>query len=104
MRTRVKNRIHGTLARHNAQVKGVTDPFGTEGRRLLKARLPDLPEHTRDAVVQELSTLDFLDAQIKSTEKRLEAILDVSVETDLRFNWSDDVYGTKDLARAWGKS
>jgi len=83
MRTRVKNRIHGTLARHNAQVKGVTDPFGAEGRRLLEARLPDLPRHTREAVVQELSALDFLDAQIESAEHRLDAIMAVSVETDL---------------------
>lgn len=83
LRTRVKNRIHGTLARHNAQVRGVTDPFGAEGRGLLNARLPDLPGHTREAVVQELSALDFLDAQIESTEHRLEAIMAVSAEADL---------------------
>src|SRR5215472_10890209 len=83
MRTRVKNRIHGTLARYNAQVTGVTDPFGTEGRRWLNARLPDLPSHTHEAVVQELGALDLLDAQIESTEQRLEAIMAVSVEADL---------------------
>jgi transposase len=69
----VKNRIHGALARHNAQVRGVTDPFGCAGRRLLNARLPDLPVHTREAVAQELNALDFLGGQIEATEHRLEA-------------------------------
>src|SRR6202140_482776 len=38
VRTRVKNRIHGTLARHNVQVPGA-DLFGVAARFELKARL-----------------------------------------------------------------
>ena len=49
----------------------------------LTARLPELPEHSREAVKQELETLDFLETQIKSAEKRLEAIMKVSAEADL---------------------
>ena len=40
LRTRVKNRIHGTLARHNVLVPGA-DLFGVEARLQLGARLPD---------------------------------------------------------------
>ena len=82
LRTRVKNRIHGTLARHNLQV-AVSDLFGAEGRVKLRARLPELPLHSREAVTQELEALDFLETQIESTEKRLAAIRAVSVEADL---------------------
>ena len=49
----------------------------------LGARLPELPIHSREAVEQELATLDFLEIQIESAEQRLEAIMKVSVEADL---------------------
>jgi transposase len=78
----VKNRIHGTLARLNVQVPGA-DLFGVEGRLQLGARFPELPIHSREAVEQELKTVDFLETQIESAERRLEAIMKVSVETDL---------------------
>ena len=39
--------------------------------------------HSREAVEQELATLDFLEIQIESAEQRLEAIMQVSVEADL---------------------
>ena len=82
LRTRVKNRIHGTLARYNVQVPGA-DLFGVEARSQLEVRLPELPLHSREAIEQELKTLDFLETQIESAEKRLEAIMKVSVEADL---------------------
>ena len=79
LRTRVKNRIHGTLGRHNVQIPGA-DLFGAAARLQLGARLPELPLHSREAVEQELATLDFLKIQIESAEQRLEAIMKVSVE------------------------
>jgi transposase len=82
LRTKVKNRIHGTLARHNIQVPGA-DLFGVAPRRELEGRLSELPLHCRDAVVQELATLDFLETQIDAAERRLAAIMLVSVEADL---------------------
>jgi len=69
MRTRVKNRIHGTLARHNVQIPGA-DLFGVEARKQLGRRLPELPVNCRSAVEQELATLDFLETQIEFAEKR----------------------------------
>ena len=82
LRTRVKNRIHGTLSRHNVQVPGA-DLFGVAARLELGRRLPELPEHSREAVEQELTTLDFLETQIESAEQRLETIMKVSVEADV---------------------
>jgi transposase len=82
LRTRVKNRIHGTLARHNVQVPGA-DLFGVAARLDLGTRLPELPPHSREAVEQELATLDFLQIQLESAEQRLESIMNVSVEADL---------------------
>jgi transposase len=82
LKTRVKNRIHGTLARYNIQVPGA-DLFGVAARLELGTRLPELPTHSREAVVQELATLDFLETQVESAERRLEAIMKVSVEADL---------------------
>jgi transposase len=49
----------------------------------LGARLPELPTHSREAIEQELATLDFLELQIESAEQRLEGIMHVSVEADL---------------------
>jgi transposase len=82
LRTRVKNRIHGTLSRHNVQVPGA-DLFGVAARLELGTRLPELPVHSREAIEQELATLDFLETQIESAEQRLESIMRVSVEADL---------------------
>ena len=82
LRTRVKNRIHGTLARYNLQILGA-DLFGVAARLELGARLSELPTHSREAVEQELATLDFLETQIESAEQRLEVIRNVSVEADL---------------------
>jgi transposase len=82
LRTRVKNRIHGTLARHNVQIPGA-DLFGVEARLRLVTRLPELPIHCREAIEQELATLDFLEMQIGSAEERLEKIMEISVEADL---------------------
>jgi hypothetical protein len=39
--------------------------------------------NSRETVEQELATLDFLETQIASAEKRLEAIMKVSVDADL---------------------
>jgi len=82
LRTRVKNRIHGTLSRHNVHIPG-SDLFGASARKELGTRLPELPTHSREAIEQELATLDFLETQVEAAEERLEVIMEVSVEADL---------------------
>ncbi len=71
LRTRVTNRIHGTLSHHNVQVLGA-DLFGSAARLELGTRLPELPEYSREAVEQELTTLAFLETQIESAEQKKE--------------------------------
>lgn len=81
-RTRLKNRIQGVLARYNIQI-GMQDVFGTQGRQRLGLRLTELPEHTRQSIEVELVMLDFTEVQIEETEKRLDAIMQVTAEADL---------------------
>ena len=81
-RTRFKNRIQGALARYNIQL-GVADAFGAEGRRRVRLRVRELPEHTAQSVEVELATLQFLETQIEHIEKRLEAMMQESAEADL---------------------
>ncbi len=82
LRTRLKNRVHGTLSRHNVHIPGA-DLFGVASRAELGRRLPELPIHSREAIEQELATLDFLEMQIEAAERRLKAIMKVSAEADL---------------------
>src|SRR5262245_32740638 len=82
LRTRVKNRIHAILGRYNVQIPGA-DLFGAGARSQLAERLPEFPLYSREAIEQELVTLDFLTVQIDSAEKKLEAIMNVSAEADL---------------------
>jgi transposase len=80
LRTGVKNRIHGTLARHNVQVPGAdlsaSQLVCSSARGCQNCRCTE-------AVEQELATLDFLETQIESAEQRLAAIMKVSAEADL---------------------
>jgi transposase len=82
LRTRVKNRIHAALGRYNVQIPGA-DLFGAAARLQMAERLPELPQHSREAIEQELATLDFLKLQVESAEQRLEQIMEVSAEADL---------------------
>ena len=43
MRTRVKNRVHATLAKYAIVIDGVTDIFGTKWRKLLFNKMCELP-------------------------------------------------------------
>jgi transposase len=80
-RTRVKNRIHGALARYNVRLGG--DPYGKEWRAQLQARLPELPDHTRQSVQWQMRTLNFVQAQMKQAEGRLSEVLSTMPEADL---------------------
>ena len=82
LRTQVKNRIHGTLARYNLQI-AVADLFGVEGRRRLGRRLGELPEETRRSVEQELATQDFLELQMDEIEKCLRQVMQTVPEAEL---------------------
>jgi len=65
MRTRLKNRIHATLAKYALSVEEVTDLFGNKGRKLLQGVLEELPPQTRFATEHLLEQLDGVEKQIK---------------------------------------
>jgi transposase len=81
-RAQVKNRIHGALMRYNVTLKA-EDIYGVAGRQELAIHLPELPEWTRQSVVKQLETVDFLQLQIGDCEQRLEVFLESNVERDI---------------------
>jgi len=73
-RTRLKNRIHATLAKAGLRLEGATDLFGRRGRQWLQAVLPLLPPHRRDATECLLEQLEVVTAQILAFEQRLRTV------------------------------
>ena len=58
IRTKLKNRIHATLAKYGIVIDEVSDLFGVRGRKLLEKHLEELPPETRRSVKEELKLLD----------------------------------------------
>jgi transposase len=79
-RTRLKNRIHATLAKYALSLEQVTDLFGKKGRELLQPVLAQLPPHTRFATEQLLAQLDTVEQQIQLFERRIREIFAPSAE------------------------
>lgn len=74
-RTRLKNRIHATLAKYALTVEGVSDLFGVRGRQLLQRQLRYLPPHTRYATERLLEQLTDLETQVKLLEHRMREVM-----------------------------
>ena len=81
-RSQGKNRIHAALLRHNVILKA-QDIYGVGGRQELASRLTELPEWTRQSVVKQLETVDWLQMQIQDCEQSLETLLEPNAERDL---------------------
>jgi transposase len=71
-RTRLKNRIHATLAKYAQSVTGVSDLFAGQGRHLLNDKLVQLPPHTRFATDRLLEQLEVVEEQIGDLEDRMQ--------------------------------
>ena len=83
MSTRLKNRIHATLAKYGLKVEGVTDLFGKKGRKLLPGVLQQLPPHTRFATELLLKQLEEVQNHIKLFEERIRELFSPSAELAL---------------------
>jgi transposase len=70
-RTRLKNRIHATLAKYALTVTGVSDVFGKQGRVILSGKLAQLPPHSRFSTEHLLEQLKILDTHIVEFEDRI---------------------------------
>src|SRR6266446_5641868 len=72
-RSQAKNRIHGALLRYNVELKA-QDIYTGEGRQELAGQLAQLPEWTRQSVVRQLETVDYLERQSEACEQSLETM------------------------------
>jgi transposase len=73
-RTRLKNRIHATLARYGLTITDTSDIFGVGIRPTLLDSIGRLPVETRYMTELLLGRLDHLAAQIAVVEKRIETL------------------------------
>jgi len=82
-RTRLKNRIHATLAKYAVFVPEVDDLFGVRGRQLLAPRLNQLPPHTRFATDQLLEQLETVEEHLDQFEARMREVFAKTLELEL---------------------
>jgi transposase len=82
-RTRLKNRIHATLAKYGTSIEGASDAFGKRGLEELKQKLRLLPPHSRFCVERLLEQLEVVQGQIRLLERRMEEAFATSRELEL---------------------
>jgi len=82
-RTRLKNRIHATLAKYGLRIEGASDLFGRLGMTLLEKALPRLPQAAGYTAQMLLGLIGTLNEDIAALEKRVEERLAESVELRL---------------------
>jgi len=73
-RTRLKNRLLATLAKHGLRIQG-SDNFGAGARPQWAGMLPLLPPQTRFVTEQLLGQVEVLDQHIQQQAQRLESLL-----------------------------
>lgn len=83
IRTKLKNRIHATLAKYNLKTDEVSDLFGKRGRALLNQHLLSLPPQTQEMVKESLLLLDQVERQIKQIEKSIKKVVKQTDEIKL---------------------
>jgi transposase len=74
-RTRLKNRIHATLAKYALTIEGVSDLFGTKGRQELAKVLEELPPYAAQTVGMLLEQLDGVERHVGLLEEQMQAEL-----------------------------
>jgi transposase len=82
-RTRLKNRIHATLAKYAICIEGASDLFGKRGREELKKSLDLLPSQSRFSVERLLEMLGIVQKQIDLFEERMKEVFASSRELEI---------------------
>jgi transposase len=70
-RTRLKNRIHATLAKYAIYIEQASDAFGKRGLEELKEKMELLPPHSRFCVERLLGILEKIQDEITLFEARM---------------------------------
>jgi len=73
-RTRLKNRVHATLAKYALRITESSDAFNKKGRKELQGCLGKLPPHTRFTTERMLEQLDSVSEQIATLEARMREV------------------------------
>src|SRR5262249_6567179 len=73
-RTRLKNRIHATLAKYALHNLEISDLFGVRGRALLRQRRDLLPPCTAYATQQLLEQIERLDRAVRGFEHQIQTL------------------------------
>lgn len=83
LRTAIKNRMHATLAKHNRSLDTDSDIFAPKWREALISEINRLPPETTRCMLQELTLLDEVMAQIKEIEQRIKAHIKINPQMQL---------------------
>ena len=81
--TRLKNRLHATLAKYGVAAPDASDIFAPGARQALLGCIGQLPEHSRFSVERELELIDQLGEQVELFETRIEEVFDRSREVEI---------------------
>ena len=82
-RSRLKQRIHATLAKYGITIEEVSDIFGVRGRKILSRKLKLLPQETRRITKEFLEEIAVLDKRIQVLEERMRKVLSLTPEVKL---------------------
>ena len=82
-RTRLKNRIHATLAKYGLYLTEYSDLYCKGARQTLESLISKLPTQTRYVTRMLLEQLDFVEQQIQAQEERLKELITVTPEMQL---------------------
>jgi len=73
-RTRLKNRIHATLAKYALSLTGESDVFGNQSRAKLLDHMEFLPEHSRYTAQEQLGHINQLGASIAGLDRQINRV------------------------------
>lgn len=82
-RTRLKNRLHSSLAKYGLRIRGFSDAFGPGALREWPKVLSKLPDQTRWTCERLLEQLDLVCRQVVAHEERLTALIPQTPEMQL---------------------
>lgn len=81
--TRLKNRLHATLAKYGVAGPEASDIFAPRARAALLGCIGQLPEHSRFSVERELELIDRLIEQVELFETRIEELFDQTRQIEI---------------------
>lgn len=82
-RTRLKNRIHASLAKYALSPTGMSDIFGKRSRDKLRGCIAQLPPATRYTTESQLGHIDQFDSSIADLDRYVAVLFDGSEELEL---------------------